>query len=345
MIEKVSVVVPVYNTEQDMLIKCFDSILSQTYKNIELVIVDDGSRVETAQICDDYSRTHKDFDIRVLHISNGGVSVARNTGIESSTGSYLTFVDADDWVDNDYIEKMYNNIIELDADIALCSRIFEYRTKSVENHFLSHDIVFDKTNKRDLIRKSITTGIAGTWCKLYKRVFIDKHNLRYDCHLRRTQDVIFNLYAFQYAERISYFDYCSYHYRMQNASVTKKYSSNADVILTLAAEEFEKYANIFYPKDVNIMQDTHYKCLIILNEILKLKFFNPEYCEDRVIKFAGVEKLCSTKVYTDSIQSINRNRLSFLMKFRVYCLRRKTYSLLEMMYRFQIIIERRRNYG
>ena len=167
MMEKVSIVVPVYNTGKEMLVRCFDSIINQTYKNIELIIVDDGSEQETADVCDKYCNDHQEFNIRVIHNKNGGASVARNTGIENSTGAYITFVDADDWVDSEYIEFLHTRIIEVDADIVMCTRVLEYRTYRKENHFFNTDIVFKNENKKELVRKSITTGVAGTWCKLY----------------------------------------------------------------------------------------------------------------------------------------------------------------------------------
>lgn len=114
--ELISVVVPVYNV-QEYLHSCVDSLLRQTYRNLEIILVDDGSTDESGSICDDYS--NRDARIKVLHKANGGLSDARNAGIEVATGLYLTMVDSDDWVADNYVELLYKAISNNDVDIAI----------------------------------------------------------------------------------------------------------------------------------------------------------------------------------------------------------------------------------
>lgn len=116
--DKVSVIVPVYNVE-DYLEECIDSILGQTYSNLEIILVDDESPDNCGQICDNYAK--KDNRIKVIHKENGGLSDARNIGIENSTGKYITFIDSDDFVNERYIEILYNQLINTQSDIAICS--------------------------------------------------------------------------------------------------------------------------------------------------------------------------------------------------------------------------------
>lgn len=343
--DKITIIIPVYNVEKYMLIQCLDSILNQTYKNIELIIVDDGSKQDVADLCEEYRASHSHFDIKVVHNRNGGASVARNTGIEISTGAYITFVDADDWIDDDYVEQLYKKIVKSNADIVMCSRVFEFKSNSKHDSFFDKDKVFSSQNKKELIRKSITTGVAGTWCKLYRREFLVKNNLKYDKNLRRTQDIIFNLYAFQKADKIIYFNKSIYHYRMQNESVTKKYNSNADDILTRAAVEFRKFAEEFYPEDEDILQDVYYKCLIIFNEILKLKFFNSKYSKSRKHKYEEIELLSSAKIYSEAMKKISGVKINRLMKLRIFLIKNSNYILLELLYFLQRLIEKRRNFS
>ncbi|PMC81597.1 glycosyl transferase family 2 [Anaerococcus hydrogenalis] len=114
--DKISVIVPIYKVEK-YLDRCVKSLINQTYKNVEIILVDDGSPDNCPEMCDDYAI--KDSRIKVIHKENGGLSDARNVGIEKSTGSYIAFVDSDDWVKKIFIEELYNNIKKENADISI----------------------------------------------------------------------------------------------------------------------------------------------------------------------------------------------------------------------------------
>ena len=107
--EVISIVVPIYKVEK-YIKKCIDSIIEQTYKNLEIILVDDGSPDGCAKICDEYAK--KDKRIKAIHKENGGLSDARNVGIDISTGKYICFVDSDDYIENNYIELLYKCIVE-----------------------------------------------------------------------------------------------------------------------------------------------------------------------------------------------------------------------------------------
>jgi len=113
----ISIIVPVYNS-QSFLNECVDSILAQTHQNIEVILVDDGSIDQTGFICDEYARL--DARVVVVHKSNGGVSAARNTGLDKAQGEYILFVDADDYIDPDMCQTLLIRILEKNADIAVC---------------------------------------------------------------------------------------------------------------------------------------------------------------------------------------------------------------------------------
>ena len=112
----ISIVLPIYNVE-NYIEKCMESVLNQTYKNIEIILVDDGSPDNCPIICDQYVK--EDNRVKVVHKENGGLSDARNAGIKVANGDYITFIDSDDYVDKDYVEFLYNTIEETDADIAI----------------------------------------------------------------------------------------------------------------------------------------------------------------------------------------------------------------------------------
>ena len=116
MTEKITVIVPVYNVE-NYLNKCLDSLINQTYKNLEIIVINDGSTDNSGEICQEYAQ--KDNRIIYVEQENGGLSDARNAGLERMTGSYVTFVDSDDWVEPDYVEVLHNKLIGYQADIAI----------------------------------------------------------------------------------------------------------------------------------------------------------------------------------------------------------------------------------
>ena len=116
--DKISVVVPVYNVEK-YLRKCIDSIINQTYKNLEIILVDDGSPDKCGEICDEYAK--KDNRVKVIHKKNAGVSSARNDGIDNATGEYIIFVDSDDWLEDNAIEIMVDKLNEYDYDCVFCN--------------------------------------------------------------------------------------------------------------------------------------------------------------------------------------------------------------------------------
>lgn len=121
--ELISVIIPVYNVEK-YLKRCVDSVINQTYKNLEIILVDDGSPDNCGAICDEYAE--RDNRIKVIHKENGGLSSARNAGIDVASGTYLSFIDSDDYVSEQFIEKLYSMIKEYDADISQCNFV---RTK------------------------------------------------------------------------------------------------------------------------------------------------------------------------------------------------------------------------
>lgn len=160
----ISVIIPVYNVEK-FLKKCLNSVISQDYKNLEIILIDDCSSDDSGKICDEYSKT--DSRIKVIHkTENEGVSSARNTGLENISGQYFSFVDSDDWIEPDMISYLYNGIIENDADISVCGHSAENTWKNKSDH-VQYKLVF---NKKEAFNQLIHDVYLKSylWNKLYK---------------------------------------------------------------------------------------------------------------------------------------------------------------------------------
>lgn len=161
----ISIIVPVYNFE-DYIRRCVDSILCQTYSNIELILVDDGSQDQSCVICDEYK--NRDSRVKVVHKKNGGTSEARNFGLELAEGEYIGFVDGDDYIDLDFYQVLYDLIIEYETDIAMVSYRQIYSNQSVVKTDSGKISVMER--KQAVCELLIDRDVQNyVWNKLYKR--------------------------------------------------------------------------------------------------------------------------------------------------------------------------------
>lgn len=167
---KISVIVPVYKVEK-YLRKCVDSILAQTYKDFEVILVDDGSPDNCGKICDEYAK--KDKRIKVVHKENGGLSDARNVGIKNAKGEYLSFIDSDDYVSPDFLEVLYRLANQNNADISVCEAVIVKEDQNAQ---------FNNIEKYELMDKNLALVemiyfrkfSVNTWNKLYKKELFDE---------------------------------------------------------------------------------------------------------------------------------------------------------------------------
>lgn len=167
----ISVIVPVYNVK-DYLSRCAESILEQTYDNFELILVDDGSSDGSGELCD--ALAQKDSRIRVLHKNNDGVAFARNSGLDIAKGEYITFVDSDDHVDKDYIEFLYNLIVDGGCEMSMCGYYNEYSDGKIVNPFKCENEVHFCSAAFALSEIFYGNLSASSCCKMYKREIFDK---------------------------------------------------------------------------------------------------------------------------------------------------------------------------
>ena len=182
MTEKITVIVPVYNVE-NYLEKCLDSLINQTYKNLEIIVINDGSTDNSGEICQEYAQ--KDNRIVYIEKENGGLSDARNVGLDKMTGSYVTFIDSDDWVELDYVEILYKKIIEYQADISV-GNYYSYNEDEETYYFhIYGDSYYEKVYDNISIFENLyesqemkSFALISAWGKLYKAKLFDY--LRFD---------------------------------------------------------------------------------------------------------------------------------------------------------------------
>lgn len=218
---KVSIIIPIYNTEK-YLEDCLKSLINQTYQNIELIIVNDGSTDNSYQICQKYSNYK---NIKLINQKNQGVSIARNAGINIATGDYLMFVDSDDYIKANMVEVLVNNIKE--SDLAICEYYEEYKNKSIPVKIKSADKVIN--NKEAMLQTFGTVG-GYSWNKLFKATIIKQNKLSFNPNIHMLEDQLFVIEYLKFAKSITIINQPLYKYRIRKSSITnisntKKYNT------------------------------------------------------------------------------------------------------------------------
>jgi len=210
----VSIIVPIYKVEP-YLRRCLDSIVNQTYTNLEIILVDDGSPDGCPQICDEYAA--RDKRIVVIHKGNGGLSDARNAGLDICKGEYISFVDSDDWVDETYIETLLDLSIKENADISIGNHSFAYENGSIKTiSFESKSYLKSEAIKKIILHQTLPWG--ASWGKIYKRNIFFKYNFP----IGKFHEDDYTSYKFIYeANKIACIDKTLYNYFQRNDSISK----------------------------------------------------------------------------------------------------------------------------
>ncbi len=254
----ISVVVPVYKVE-DYLEKCANSILNQTYKNVELILVDDGSPDKSPEICDKIAK--QDKRVKVIHKQNAGVSAARNDGMKAATGDFIAFIDSDDWIEPEMYENLLNKQQENDYDIVFCGFnmiidgvCFKVDEVERENFSKNYDISYMLKHENFKSRKNNVIKSSNIQCFnvrfLYKREVLE--NIWFNEQLNFREDVIFLMNIFTKSNlKIACIDGCYYNYLIRNNSLSR----GKDINL------FDKY-NKYLTEFEAVIKNTQYKNLI-----------------------------------------------------------------------------------
>ena len=231
---KVSVIVPIYNVEK-YLEKCINSLLSQTLEDIQIILVNDGSKDNSGNIAKEYEKNNKD---RVIYVEkeNGGLSDARNYGLKYATGDFIAFLDSDDYIEKNAYEEMYNKAIEENADYVECDFIWEFPNK------IRVDKQYPYKNKKEML--SFVRVVA--WNKLIKRQLITDNNFEFPKGLRY-EDVEFTYKLIPFINKFAYVDKPFIHYVQREGSIANVQNERTAEIFTVLDNviEFYKKNNIY----------------------------------------------------------------------------------------------------
>lgn len=212
--ELVSVIVPVYNVEK-YLNKCIDSLINQTYKNIEILLIDDGSTDKSGKICDSLKNKYK--NIKVYHKENGGLSDSRNYGIEKAKGKYVMFIDSDDYIDCDFIQKLLYSLINNNSDICSGAKKYEHYSKiTIINDGDGFSLSSKETLKKMILKQDIDNSVCD---KIFKKELFD--NIKFPEN-RYYEDIATTYKLMLNSVYISHVNHVYYHYVMRSNSISKE---------------------------------------------------------------------------------------------------------------------------
>ncbi|SDN05472.1 glycosyltransferase family 2 protein [Bacillus sp. OK048] len=232
----ISIIIPVYNVEE-YLDRCFESVKKQTYNNLEIIFVNDGSPDNCGPMCDKYA--NEDNRVKVVHKNNEGLGFARNSGLDVASGDYVAFVDSDDFVAADYIEKLYDAITRNDADTAICGivRYFNNEKQIAKSICEREKIYFDEEIIDNVLLNMISSEPSGkvesiipvsVWHELYSMKLINDNNIRF--HSERefiSEDAVFQIDYFKHSHKTVIIPYELYYYfSSQEGSLSTKYRKN-----------------------------------------------------------------------------------------------------------------------
>lgn len=201
---KVSVIVPVYKAEV-YLERCVDSLLAQTFKDFEILLIDDGSPDRSGEICDEYAR--KDDRVRVIHQKNSGVSMARQKGLDNACGEYVIHADPDDYVEPDMLQELYAKAKEEDADMVICDYYANYPGRQI----------YSSQRPSSLCHEAVLCELfqqlhGSCWNKLVRRVCYNKYNVRFPDNISYSEDLYVNASLLVHDIKVAYLPKAFYHY-------------------------------------------------------------------------------------------------------------------------------------
>ena len=302
---KISIIVPVYNTGI-YLKKCINSLLNQTLRDIEIVLIDDGSTDESRDICDEYAK--KDDRISVIHKRNEDVSIARNIGIKKSKGKYIGFIDSDDWIESNMYQNMYKYIKDYDVDIVFCDAVTVYDDKQSE---IDSFTLLEKSRliTKDKIDSSLLIQMAGSvWRGLYKRELLQENDIYFPIDLKFSEDRIFNLYAIGYSKKIFYDKTVYYNRYIRMGSAVNKYYSNMINIVMDARRKIMEAIQVCWNNDENIINGYELQTVGLCYTAINNEFYKDSHLK-YIERYKSIKKICDNHILRNEIAKLNLNDL------------------------------------
>ena len=312
--KKISIIVPVYNVEK-YLNKCIESLVAQTYKDLEIILVDDGSKDNCPQMCDEWAI--EDNRIKVIHKANGGVSSARNAGLNVATGEYIQFVDSDDYLELNACEILAGEMYEKNVDLVV-SDYYSHgftRKKIIIQNFVEED---EETAFMQLYKNAL---FAFPWNKLYKKELIKNY---FSNKLKYSEDFLFNCEYLANCKKISCINNCIYNYVAVKGSSVNSFSELCFPNQCFVANYIDDVLKNKYVKIISFLDEVKsdlllspFQYLVLTNQISKKE------------KKQYLDSFTKTKEF----RNLNIKNMHFKRKILYYAIKFKNLKILKLLYR------------
>lgn len=337
---KLSVAVTAFQIEENYLRICLDSILQQTMQEIEILLIVDPADEECNRVCVEYAG--RDTRIRLMQEKDEGYCVWRNYAIERASAKWLMYVDGDDYIAPDNCEIVYQKAEREQPDILFWGavKVFEGSNKQVPYVSFYQDIENFTPELRELLQMKLLVGDLGfypaisakaatgvIWNKLYNREFLLRENLRLNPAVNRAEDVVFNMNAYEKADKIIFMNRCFYYYRQHAASGVHRYHDHGINVFEGALREFRNFIAEHHKSD-RFLQIYYMRCIFFFLDDMKIDFLHPDNPKAFGTKIKEMKQIAAADPYLEAITHIDMSMVSGAKKIPFWLLKHGQFRLL-----------------
>ena len=330
--EGISIVVPVYNVPEKYLRTCIESLINQTFKKIEIILVDDGSKDKSGILCDQYADL--DSRIKVIHKQNGGLSAARNTGYENSKYEWLMFIDGDDYVEKNYCSDMLVAARLHDVDLVMCGMYKDYgRTCEKYTYYIPANIKFEKKDCVWLQEQLLhfNGNIATAYCKLINKKVLSTYNIIHNEKLRQgAEGLEFNIRLFEKIDSAVFIDKYLYHYIYNDNSISAKHDEvNHEFVLKCfrtIKNQIQKSEN-----KTELMKWFNNRLLYVVVTTAISGYFSPSNKETYHCKCEKFRRYLNYDMVDTALKSRDTQGLSSVRSIILFCIKHNLFFALQIL--------------
>ncbi|MCD5099983.1 glycosyltransferase family 2 protein [Enterococcus faecium] len=337
---RVSILIPVYKVPEHFLRNCIESCIRQTIKDIEIIVVDDGSPDACGKICEEYAAYDK--RIKVIHKKNGGLAAARNTAFENATGDFITFLDGDDYLEDNACELALNCAINHKVEIVLWNQYTEFPNSScVVKSFGDDEIEFRDEQCKELQARVLDFNgkIAQVFCKLINKKFLLKYNIKHIDELKQgAEGFVFNIALFEYASSAYYIPQPLLHYMYNDKSISHSSNEENYYLILRCFEYIEQYIQNSSNKEV-LIKNLYNRLMYVVVTTGITGYFNPSNSSSYKDKVKGYKKFLKEPLIQRALKNADFEGVSKQRIFIIKCVQLKQFwiiFLLAKIRRFQL---------
>ena len=328
----ISVIIPVYNVEE-YLSKCIESVINQTYTNLEIILINDGSTDLSGNICDEYSK--KDSRIKIIHIENSGVSTARNVGINNANGDWIVFVDSDDWIESNFCENLYDVAMSNKEVDIVCSGYKRIYSDKEEIINCSKQKITYSAYQYLLKLLNVQNGYGFCHMKLIRKKCL--RDIRFNPNIKVGEDALFNIQLIRNIKKVMIFGEALYNYRFNENSLVRKYDENYIKKYFDAMEETQKYLKQEYTGD-ELVEKNFYNYVSYHVLLIAVNYcFNPKNGRNFLEQKILLKEIYQIELFRKAIDNANYKELSKTRAITLFTIKHKLFILTAMICKFRQI--------